>query len=286
MAMTRSGALLALAFMTVGPSTALAQSSAPRSLRRVSPVVVEIWGPSGAVPAADQLRTSLDAYDTAQAEALERLYRENGDAEKRLLERRFGLIDHRFRVSASPAGIYGVWERSSEDPSIRLAALQEIAEGRYAAYYFFDGVIRPNVFARVATVRRQESPVHEKIHLIQPALYHALGITCRWRSAADPCARSVEPVAVYLTEYAILKRSDPHRSDVSVNRAIERYLAQEEDRCRTAPASRCATRERLQEYVTLPRALAREVERRGLEEGLRRFIRALAAAEVVATTGG
>lgn len=233
--------------------------------------------------ASDSLRRALDSYDRARAERLEALYGETGEGEKRLLEQRFGLIEHRFRVSGAPAGIYRAWARQSEGDGVGADdVVAEITAGRYAAYYFFDGVIRPNVFARDAAVRRQESPVHEKVHLIQPALYRALGLRCRWRHGGDPCRRSLEPVAVYLTEYALLKRRDPQRSDASVNRSIDHYLALEHRRCRPAPVPRCPTVEPIEEYVTLPLALARAVERYGLEEGIRRFVESLEAVPALA----
>lgn len=225
--------------------------------------------------AADSLRRALDSYDRTRAEGLEALYGETGEGEKRLLERRFGLIEHRFRVSGAPVEILRAWARQTDEGIESDGVLAEITAGRYAAYYFFDGVIRPNVFARDEAVRRQESPVHEKVHLIQPALYRALGLRCRWRHSADPCRRSLEPVAVYLTEYALLKRRDPQRSDASINRSIDRYLALENRRCRSAPVPRCPTAEPVEQYVTLPLALARAVERHGLEEGIRRFVETL-----------
>jgi hypothetical protein len=234
----------------------------------------------------DDVRQALARFDRNRARELESRYERSGDPEKRLLERRFGVIEHRFRVSADPYEILRRWEdglepKVREDPSQVVRILEEITEGRYAAYYFFDAVIRPNVFAPDA--RRRESMVHEKVHLIQPSVYKALGIRCIWIDPHDPCVRSLEPVAVYLTEYAMLKRGARERTDVSVNRAIMTYLDLEATRCGyPTPVARCPAARQVTEYILLPRELARDVARHGLEEGIRRFVAGLADPRPVA----
>jgi hypothetical protein len=236
----------------------------------------------------DDLRQTLARFDRNRQRELESRYEQSGDPEKRLLERRFGVIEHRFRVNADPYEILRRWEAGLEpkvrdDPDQVLRILEEITEGRYAAYYFFDAVIRPNVFAPEARLERRESTVHEKVHLIQPSVYKALGIRCIWIDPHDPCIQSLEPVAVYLTEYAILKRAAPDRSDVSVNRAIMTYLDLEATRCgHSTPVARCPTARQVTEYMLLPGELAREVARHGLEEGIRRFVAGLADSNPVA----
>ena len=236
----------------------------------------------------DDARQALARHDRNRARELESRYEQSGNPEKRLIERRFGVIEHRFRVSADPYEILRRWEdgldpKARENPNQVVRILEEITEGRYAAYYFFDAVIRPNVFAPEARLERHESTVHEKVHLIQPSVYKALGIRCIWIDPDDPCIRSLEPVAVYLTEYAILKRAAPDRSDVSVNRAIMTYLDLEATRCgHSRPRARCPAARQVTEYMLLPGELAHEVARHGLEEGIRRFVAGLAASNPVA----
>lgn len=241
---------------------AMAVSAPTRADQSVGTVGVELRAAAGAGPFA--------AYDSNRAREIEARYERNGNAEKRILERQFGVIEHRFRVDADPFGIVR-----------RLGgqrALAEVLAGQFSAYYFFDGVIRPNVFAPEAYLDRSESAIHEKVHLIQPSVYKALGIRCLWKSRRDACVRSLEPVAVYLTEFALLKRQSPDRSDLSVNRAIERHLALEAFRCgAVAPTPRCPAAHRAEEYIHLPRDLSRLVSRHGLEEGIRRFITGLHA---------
>jgi hypothetical protein len=88
--------------------------------------------------------------------------------------------------------------------------------------------------------------------------------------------RSLEPVAVYLTEFAVLKVESPGRSDASVNRMIARHLEAEAQRCGYGqPIPRCPRPERATDYVLLPLELTEEVARHGLEEGIRRFVRGL-----------
>jgi hypothetical protein len=234
------------------------------------------------------MRQALARFDRDQSRELELRYERSGNPEKRLLERRFGVIEHRFRVSADPHEILRRWEDGLEpklrdDPSRVLSILEEITEGRYAAYYFFDAVIRPNVFAPEVRLERHESTVHEKVHLIQPSVYKALGIRCIWMDPHNPCVRSLEPVAVYLTEYAMLKRAAPERTDASVNRAIMTYLDLEAARCGyPVPVARCPAARQVTEYILLPRELAREVARHGLEEGIRRFVAGLTSQGTVA----
>lgn len=229
----------------------------------------------------------LAGYDSTRAREIEARYERNGNAEKRLLERRFGVIEHRFRVDSDPSGILRRLGGAGDIRRRAEGALGEILAGQFSAYYFFDGVIRPNVFAPESYLDREESAIHEKVHLIQPSVYKALGIRCVWKSRRDGCVRSLEPVAVYLTEFALLKRQSPDRSDLSVNRAIERHLALEAFRCGSGtPAPRCPAADRALEYVHQPRDLARHVSRHGLEEGIRRFVTGLAAPPPQDARGG
>ncbi len=230
---------------------------------------------------ADSLLALLEEQDPTRLREIEARYVERGDPEKRLIEERFGLIAHHYRVDADPRGIYRRYQAAGLEGRSLAAALEEIVEGRYSAYYFFDGVIRPNVFAPDRYVGRRESALHEKIHLVQPSLYRALGVRCLWRDSRDPCVRSLEPVAVYLTEFVSLKRDSPGRTEVEVSRKIERYLELESRRCGYGrPAPRCPDAEGVQEYIVEPLVLARKVTRHGLEEGIRRYIEGLSAGEV------
>jgi hypothetical protein len=220
----------------------------------------------------------LEGQDPARLEELEARYERNGNDEKRFLEEYFGVIEHRFRVDADPHGIYGRWREAGIATQGLALALEEIVAGRYSAYYFFDGVIRPNVFAPEAYLARTESALHEKVHLVQPSIYRALGLRCSWRESRDVCVRSLEPVAVYLTEFAVLKRQSPDRSDESINRAIARHLAEEAERCGLGrPVPRCPIPEQAMDYVVLPLQLTEEVARHGIEDGIRRFVRGLAS---------
>lgn len=241
----------------------------------------------GRAQPADSLRARLDAWEPARGAELEARFGEKGDPEKRLLELRFGLLHHRYRVDADPRGIVRRYREEGLEGAALQAALAEVLTGRYAAYYFFDGVIRPNVFAPARFTERPESALHEKVHLVQPALYQALGLRCSWHRPEDPCVRSLEPVAVYLTEFATLKRASPSRTDGSVNRAIERWLAVESVRCGYGrPVPRCPEPERVREYVVEPLELARTIERLGLEEGIRRYVESLAAGDLAGVGPG
>ena len=230
---------------------------------------------------ADSLLARLDAWEAVRGAELEARFGEKGDPEKRLLETRFGLFHHRYRVDADPHGIVRRYrEEGLEGPALQ-AALEEVVAGRYAAYYFFDGVIRPNVFAPARFTERGASAVHEKVHLVQPALYQALGLRCLWHRTDDACVRSLEPVAVYLTEFATLKRASPSRTDQSVNRSIERWLAVESVRCGYGrPVPRCPAPERVQQYIVEPLELVRTIGRLGLEEGIRRYVESLASGDL------
>lgn len=231
--------------------------------------------------ASDSLLARLEAWEASRGAELEARFGEEGDPEKRLLETRFGLFDHRYRVDADPRGIVRRYREEGLDGPALRAALEEVVAGRYSAYYFFDGVIRPNVFAPARFIERGESALHEKVHLVQPALYEALGLRCAWHRPDDACVRSLEPVAVYLTEFATLKRASPSRSDQSVNRAIERWLAVESVRCGYGdPVPRCPNRERVRQYVVEPLELARTIERLGLEEGIRRYVESLSSGDL------
>jgi hypothetical protein len=224
----------------------------------------------------DSLQALLELYERDRIVEIEARYDQNGNAGKRLLERRFGVIEHRFRVDADPRGIYRRWRDGARGEEDLVRALEEITEGRFTAYYFFDGVIRPNIFATEDLLSREESALHEKVHLIQPSVYRALGIDCFWLDRRDACVRSLEPVAVYLTEYALLKRQSPGRSDASINRAIERHLVREGERCGYGlPLPRCPAGDQATAYIVLPLDLAREVSRHGLEWGIRRFVAGL-----------
>jgi hypothetical protein len=224
----------------------------------------------------DSLLQILDRFDADRVDELVARYDQRGNAEKRRLEQRFGVIEHRFRVDADPRGIFRRWVAAGRGEPILIDALKEITQGRYAAYYFFDGVIRPNVFASDRYLARLESAIHEKVHLIQPAIYRQLGLRCRWTNPRDSCVRSLEPVAVYLTEYAVLNRRSPHLSDGSINRAIEEHLALEAERCQYAGGTpRCPAEHRVHEYMELPLEVARLVERHGLKGGIARFVKHL-----------
>ncbi|MCK5439595.1 MAG: hypothetical protein KAI97_06610, partial [Gemmatimonadetes bacterium] len=201
----------------------------------VVPTAIPLLGvdsPPAASAELDSLLQILERFDSDRVDELAARYDQRGNAEKRRLEKRFGVIEHRFRVNADPRGIFQCWVAAGHGEAVLVDALKEITQGRYAAYYFFDGVIRPNVFASDRYLARQESAIHEKVHLIQPAVYRQLGLRCRWTNPLDPCVRSLEPVAVYLSEYAALNRRSPHLSDGSINRAIENYLVLEAERCR------------------------------------------------------
>lgn len=248
-------------------------------LAALVPIAGRAWGQEiGVGPEArvDGLLPLLEGHDPARLELLEARYERNGDAGKRFLEQYFGVIEHRYRVDADPRGIYRRWRNGGVASHSLVAALEEIVAGRYSAYYFFDAVIRPNVFAPEAYLARPESALHEKVHLVQPSIYRALGLRCAWRDPRDSCVRSLEPVAVYLTEFAILKVESPERSDDSVNRMIARHLEGEAQRCGYGqPIPRCPRPERATDYVLLPLELTEEVARHGLEEGIRRFVRGL-----------
>jgi len=236
---------------------------------------------------SDSLLARLDAWESSRGAELEARFGEKGDPEKRLLETRFGLFHHRYRVDADPHGIVRRYrEEGLEGPALQ-AALEEVVAGRYAAYYFFDGVIRPNVFAPARFTERGASAVHEKVHLVQPALYQALGLRCLWHRTDDACVRSLEPVAVYLTEFATMKRAEPSRSDQSVNRAIERWLAVESVRCGYGrPVPRCPAPERVQQYIVEPLELARMIGRLGLEEGILRYVESLSSGDLAGVGEG
>jgi hypothetical protein len=230
---------------------------------------------------ADSLLARLDAWESSRGAELEARFGEDGDPEKRLLEARFGLFHHRYRVDADPRGIVRRYrEEGLEGPALH-AALEEVVAGRYAAYYFFDGVIRPNVFAPARFTERRESALHEKVHLVQPALYQTLGLRCAWHRTDDGCVRSLEPVAVYLTEFATLKRASLSRTDHSINRSIERWLAIESVRCGYGrPVPRCPEPQRVQQYVEEPLNLARTIGRLGLEEGIVRYVESLSTGDL------
>jgi len=246
------------------------------------PVSVARNGARNSAQAADSLTGFLGTYDRERARSIERHYREVGNAEKRVLEERFGLIRHSFRVSADPRGIYSYWDPKRHSSWIRFEVLREITEGWYSAYYFFDGVIRPNVFAGTRRVYSDETAVHEKVHLIQPRLYAAIGLECHWKRLDDPCAASMEPVAAYLTEYAMLKRIAPGLDDKSLNRRLQRRFEREAERCdANRSLARCPDSRRVQEYLVLPIEIARFVDQYGLEGGLRRFVEAIDEGDVV-----
>lgn len=268
----------------VGCGVASAQEPAPRLERH--PVTVARATATNPAAALDTFIDALESFDRARAEAIEEHYREAGNREKRLLEKRFGLVEHRFRVSADPRDIYAYWDTGRHAARVRAEVLREITEGWYSAYYFFDGVIRPNVFARAWRLRSDETAVHEKIHLLQPRLYATLDLTCRWRRLDDPCAASMEPVAAYLTEWAVRKRVTPWRDDKSVNRRVGLHFERESRRCqenRSLP--RCPEARRVHQYLVLPIEIAKLVDRYGLEGGLRRFVEAIGEGEVAVRTG-
>lgn len=265
------------------PLMALVVGGPARAQEAAFEMVAAAGGDRTADPAlhADSLLALLDLQDPERLRELEARYVDAGEPEKRLIEKRFGLIQHHYRVDADPRGIYRGYRAGGLEGRSLAGALEEIVGGRYAAYYFFDGVIRPNVFAPDRFLGRRESALHEKIHLVQPSLYRALGVRCVWRDPRDPCVRSLEPVAVYLTELAKLERDSPWRTDIEKNRAIERHLELESMRCGYGrPAPRCPDVEGVQEYIVEPLALARKVARLGLEEGIRRYIEALSAVEM------
>jgi hypothetical protein len=238
-------------------------------------------GGEGRAQPADSLLARLDAWEPARRAELEARFGEQGDPEKRLLELRFGLFHHRYRVDADPHGIVRRYREEGLEGAALQAALAEVLTGRYAAYYFFDGVIRPNVFSPARFTERGESALHEKVHLVQPALYQTLGLRCAWHRPEDPCVRSLEPVAVYLTEFATLKRNSPSRTDQSVNRSIERWLAIESVRCGYGrPVPRCPEPERVDKYIVEPLELARTIGRLGLDQGIRRYVESLAPADL------
>lgn len=257
----------------VHPAASRAQTLARSDVRPTAIPRLGLDSPPVASTELDSLLQILDRFDVDRAHELVARYDQRGNAEKRRLEQRFGVIQHRFRVDADPRGIFRRWVAAAREEPVLIDALKEITQGRYAAYYFFDGVIRPNVFASDRYLARQESAIHEKVHLIQPAIYRRLGIRCGWTNPLDRCVRSLEPVAVYLTEYAVLNRRSPHLSDGSINRAIEDYLVLEAERCQYAgPTSRCPAAHRVHEYIDLPLEVARMVERHGLEGGIAMFV--------------
>ncbi len=243
-------------------------------------------GEAGGQP-ADSLLARLDAWEASRGAQLEARFGEDGDPEKRLLEDRFGLFQHHYRVDADPREIVRRYREEGLEGRALQAALEEVVAGRYAAYYFFDGVIRPNVFAPARFTERGESALHEKVHLVQPALYQALGLRCAWHRTDDACVRSLEPVAVYLTEFATLKRASPSRTDQSVNRTIERWLAVESVRCGYGkPVPRCPAPERIHQYVFEPLELARTIGRLGVEEGIRHYVESLSAGDLAGVEPG
>lgn len=229
----------------------------------------------------DSLLARLETWETSRKAELEARFGKEGDPEKRLLEARFGLVQHRYRVDADPRGIIRRYrEEGLEGPALETA-LEEVVTGRYAAYYFFDGVIRPNLFAPPRFTERGASALHEKVHLVQPALYQALGLRCTWHRPDDACVRSLEPVAVYLTEFATVKRGSPSRSDQSVNRGIERWLTVESVRCGYgSPVARCPAPERVEQYISEPLELARMIGRLGVEDGIRRYVESLRSGDL------
>ena len=266
--------------IVIGAVALLAFPTPMEAFQALGSVILTAPPPRDTAP-LDSLLSVLDGFDRARLHELEVRYERSGNPEKRLLERRFGTIEHRYRVDADPRGIYralkgdgpGTRSRGAVDPE---RAIEEVLAGRFTAYYFFDGVIRPNVFAREPRRGRVESALHEKVHLIQPGVYRSLGIACRWLYRGDGCVRSLEPVAVYLTEYALLARRFPGRPEAEINGDIERWLALEAVRCGYgASVRRCPAGERAPDYVLLPLDLAREVARHGLEEGIRRFVSGL-----------
>lgn len=270
---------LAVFIVGVWGGLAMGQEAEPRLERH--PMAVARAAAHSPAAAVDSFVGLLESFDRDRARRIEAHYREAGNGEKRLVEKRFGLVEHRFRVSADPREIYRYWDPRRHATWIRAEVLREITEGWYSAYYFFDGVIRPNVFAASWRTRSDETAVHEKIHLLQPRLYEVLGIRCRWRRLGDPCAASMEPVAAYLTEWALRKRNTPWRRDASVNRGAMRHFEHESRRCRANESlPRCPEGRRVREYLVLPIEVARLVERHGLEEGLRRFVRAIDAGEI------
>ena len=122
---------------------------------------------------ADSLLARLDEWEASQRAELEARFGEDGDPEKRLLEARFGLFRHSYRVDADPRGIVRRYREEGLDGPALHAALEEIVAGRYAAYYFFDGVIRPNVFAPARFTGRAARPhftaTEPDIHGYSPA---------------------------------------------------------------------------------------------------------------------
>lgn len=279
---SRSVAIAALVLAWSGVS--IAQESTPTLERH--PIAVARSVATNPTNTVDRLLGALASYDRSRAETIEDHYREAGNREKRLIEKRFGLVEHRFRVDADPREIYRYWDTGRHAAWVRAEVLREITEGWFSAYYFFDGVIRPNVFAPRWRLDSDETAVHEKIHLLQPRLYEVLGLACRWRRLDDPCAASMEPVAAYLTEWAVRKRSAPWRSDHSVNRGVRLHFERESERCRENLAlPRCPEARRVQHYLVLPLEVADRVERHGLEEGLRRFVEAIGEGEVAVDAG-
>lgn len=260
----------------VYPSDFGAQTLARGDVRPTAISMLGADSPPAVSAELDSLLQLLDRFDADRVDELVARYDQRGNAEKRSLEQRFGVIHHRFRVDADPRGIFRRWVAARRGEALLIDALKEITQGRYAAYYFFDGVIRPNVFASDRYLARQESAIHEKVHVIQPAIYRRLGIRCGWTNPLDPCVRSLEPVAVYLTEYAVLNRHSPHLSDGSINRAIESHFVLEAERCRYAGGTaRCPAAHRVHEYIELPLEVARLVERHGLEGGIVSFVNQL-----------
>jgi hypothetical protein len=272
---TRIGLLLGVVAF-VYPAGLVSQDLAHTKIRPATTPLIGVASRPAASAELDSLLQILDRFDADRVDELVARYDQRGDPEKRRLEERFGVIQHRFRVDADPRGIFQCWVAAGFGEAVLVEALKEITQGRYAAYYFFDGVIRPNVFASDRYLARQESAIHEKVHLIQPAIYRQLGLRCGWTNPLDSCVRSLEPVAVYLTEYAMLNRRSPHLSDGSINRAIEDYLVLEAQRCQYAGGTpRCPAAHRVHEYIELPLEVARLVERHGLEDGIARFVNRL-----------
>lgn len=262
-------------------------AAAPVAAQEVAYDLLPAAGDPDPALRADSLVALLDGQDPVRLREIEARYVDGGEPEKRLLEERFGLIAHHYRVDADPRGIYRRYRDGGLEGASLVAALEEIVGGRYSAYYFFDGVIRPNVFSPDRFVGRRESALHEKVHLVQPSLYRALGMRCIWRDPRDRCVRSLEPVAVYLTAYARLRRDSPGWTDAQVNRRVERQLETESLRCGYGrPVPRCPDTQGVREYILEPLALAREVGRLGLEEGIRRYVEGLSPVDVAALEPG
>ena len=94
----------------------------------VVPTAIPLLGvdsPPAASAELDSLLQILERFDSDRVDELAARYDQRGNVEKRRLEKRFGVIEHRFRVNADPRGIFQCWVAAGHGEAVLVDALKE-----------------------------------------------------------------------------------------------------------------------------------------------------------------